>query len=315
MALKAGSGYVKYGTSSSHQFLLQTGVRQGSLLGGPLWAVYIDDLFQQLRQSDCGLVFNGVYQGVQAYADDIVLSSSTNSSLKVMLDITQKFAATHQIRLNPKKTVALHSGRVRSQPIRTFSVEGSVIPPVSRFRYLGYELITFGHRNRVKVCVSIRPILHNFFAATNSILLLKCYDVLLRARLLRTYALPYLDNGFQVLNFLQRKERFALYSAFSKALRRCLKLHSRASTDLVCAAVAWLPPDIRAAQLVVYPDFRCMCQDRCDVSDRWREGNHRCKICIQQFMLRGSDKNYRPFRHAARQRQHRENMCFLHVYA
>ena len=103
-----------------------------------------------------------MYQGVQAYADDIVLSSSTNSSLKVIPDTTQKFAATHQIRLNPKKTVALNSGRVRSQPIRTFSVEGPVIPPVSRFRYLGYELITFGHRNRVKVCVSILPILRNF---------------------------------------------------------------------------------------------------------------------------------------------------------
>ena len=123
LALKAGSGYVKYGTYTSNHFLLQTGVRQGSLLGGPLWAVYIDVLLQQLRQSDCGLVFNGVYQGVQAYADDIVLSSSTNSSLKVMLGITRKFAATHQIRLNPKKTVALHSGRVRSQPIRTFQLK------------------------------------------------------------------------------------------------------------------------------------------------------------------------------------------------
>ena len=44
--LAASTGVVRLGGTVGREFTLSAGVRQGSLLGGVLWAVYVDELLQ-----------------------------------------------------------------------------------------------------------------------------------------------------------------------------------------------------------------------------------------------------------------------------
>ena len=102
--LTAARGQVKYGGSRSSVFQLDIGVRHGSLLGGLLWTIYVDSLLNDLQQSGLGCHFRDRWCGAFLYADDICLISSTSAALKGSVQITEKFAEQHQVKLNPLKS-------------------------------------------------------------------------------------------------------------------------------------------------------------------------------------------------------------------
>ena len=63
------------------------GVRQGGVLSPYLYAIYVDDLINELRSSGYGVHIGSVFVGCLLYADDIVLLSPFYYGLQKLLSI------------------------------------------------------------------------------------------------------------------------------------------------------------------------------------------------------------------------------------
>ncbi|XP_065675632.1 uncharacterized protein LOC136091848 [Hydra vulgaris] len=102
---RSGTANVSYLGCTSEEFRLSQGVRQGSILSPHLYNIYTENLLEKIvSESKVGTSINGVYTGVIAYADDIILQSSTISGLQNLINIVQKYVISNFIKLNAEKT-------------------------------------------------------------------------------------------------------------------------------------------------------------------------------------------------------------------
>ena len=90
---------IRWGSSFSHSFNVSNGVRQGSVLLPVLFSVYLDGLLEELARSGVGCHCGCVFAGAICYADDIVLLAPCPSSLRIMLQICDKYAQNHGLSL------------------------------------------------------------------------------------------------------------------------------------------------------------------------------------------------------------------------
>jgi hypothetical protein len=269
--LTSASGQVKFGGSRSSVFLLEAGVRQGSLLGGLLWNIYVDSLISELKISSLGCHFGEIWSGAFLYADDICLVSSTTAGLNGLIQITVNFAKQHQVRLNPLKSRVMVSGPSKRNNLQPVIITGQEVKEVNVFRYLGFELTV---SLKGKLTVAVKPALGKLYRAANSILAIPgCTKPLLRLRLIKAVALPHVDYVLSLWRFITPVSRKLLSSAVNRVLRRCLGLHHNCSGDLVCWAAGVTTSAVRAGHLLVFPamptvsphlgeDTRAVCQLR-----------------------------------------------------
>ena len=249
--LAASTGVVRLGGVESIQFDLGAGVRQGSLLGGALWAVYVDELLQQLRASGRGCVADQQFLGVTVYADDICLLSPSASGMRELLRICSEFAASHQVRLNPAKSVYLAAGQPTRRDAPCFELDGVPLTRVHAVKYLGYALVFL---RSGRLVVDAGPLLRAFFGAANAIATIPGAGIsALRVRLLAAYASPFADMLLMLAEHLPPRRLTDVGRATCRALRRALGLHPCCGVDLACAVGGWVPPDCRAGQLLLRP--------------------------------------------------------------
>ena len=76
---------VKYQNCLSNEWKLSNGVRQGGVLSGILFCIYIDSLIDKISQMKVGCKLELVRSNFIAYADDIVLSAPSRDALKLLL--------------------------------------------------------------------------------------------------------------------------------------------------------------------------------------------------------------------------------------
>ena len=62
------------------------GVKQGDNLSPTLFALFINDLAEELKTLNCGISINGVSLCCLLYADDLLLLSDTEDNMQRMLD-------------------------------------------------------------------------------------------------------------------------------------------------------------------------------------------------------------------------------------
>ncbi|XP_047138787.2 RNA-directed DNA polymerase from mobile element jockey [Hydra vulgaris] len=106
------SASVSYLDCKSYPFYLTQGVRQGSILSPHLYNIYTQNLLETLQnESVVGTSINGNYTGVVAYADDIILLSSTVSGLQKLINICNMYTHKNCIKLNADKTEFLLTGK------------------------------------------------------------------------------------------------------------------------------------------------------------------------------------------------------------
>ena len=120
-------------------FAVKCGVLQGGILSPLLFAIYIDDLIQDLRKSGYGSYIGRLFIGAIAYADNICLLSCFCTGLQKMLDICSMYGINWDIRFNPSKSQVMIIGGTASVNM-TVCLSNKVVLWVSKVNYLGLYL-------------------------------------------------------------------------------------------------------------------------------------------------------------------------------
>ena len=71
---------------SSRVYKVAQGTKQSGVLSPCLFLVFINDLMEELNNTNAGVFINGVYFGSPMFADDLTMLSKMKSGLDKMLE-------------------------------------------------------------------------------------------------------------------------------------------------------------------------------------------------------------------------------------
>ena len=133
---------VKYGSSLSEEWKISNGVRQGGVLSGLFFSIYIDSLIEKVSKSKTGCML-GIYRSnIIAYADDLVLMAPSAKSLQTLIDVAFNEAEDLDLLFNLSKTKVMvfcwHKHNYKGRSMRIHEVGNQPIEHVTSKKYLGY---------------------------------------------------------------------------------------------------------------------------------------------------------------------------------
>ena len=89
---------VRYGNGYSSEWKLCNGIRQGGVLSGILFNLYVNDLIDNVSKSKLGCKLGVYTSNIVAYADDLVILTPSRSSLQILIQLINN--EIRKIRLN-----------------------------------------------------------------------------------------------------------------------------------------------------------------------------------------------------------------------
>ena len=132
---------IKWGQATSEYFTISNGVRQGGILSPRLFAVYVDDLSEQLIDARFGCFVEHQCINHVMYADDICLLAPSTLGLQKLLDVCYKFSQCNEIVFNIFKSVYVVFRHKRYKLFcPTFSLHSDRLNRIPETKYLGYLL-------------------------------------------------------------------------------------------------------------------------------------------------------------------------------
>ena len=135
---EGGSCRVKVDGVLSASFVVERGVKQGSVLSPALFLLVMDPLLRQLQASGLGLTVNRFYAGGFLHADDIRTLATSEESLQRQVALVDAFAKENFLRLNLSKCEIVLFSRDQSTALPICEVDGSVLPAGVVGKCLGY---------------------------------------------------------------------------------------------------------------------------------------------------------------------------------
>ena len=162
--------YVQWASCDSSSFKVTNGVRQGGILSPKLFIVYMDDLSDQLNNSNIGGNF-GIGQLVNhiSYADDMCLLSFSTAGMQKLLNICDQYSNDHDLIYNSKKTMCMSftTKSCKSHECK-LSLNQESLSYVKEARYLGVVIQSSGtdkdvHRQMRKYYAGINTLIRRFF--------------------------------------------------------------------------------------------------------------------------------------------------------
>ena len=79
------TAWVKWGSARSSCFGILNGTRQGSVLSPCIFAIYMDELLEELRKLGVGCHIGDVFMGAAGFADDVILLAPSRTAMQLML--------------------------------------------------------------------------------------------------------------------------------------------------------------------------------------------------------------------------------------
>ena len=122
-------------------FSVSSGVRQGDSLSPILFAIYINDLYDEIAECDAGISIGGEKLHMLLYADDIVMVSPNAEKAQKQLNVLTSWCAKCRMQINAKKSQILHI-RNYQKPRSTTELHccGQKLDYTDQYKYLGYIL-------------------------------------------------------------------------------------------------------------------------------------------------------------------------------
>ena len=99
---------MQLGNRTTDWFPVPPGVRQGDSLSPTLFAVYINDLAEQVNSINSGIKFGGEQLSILMYADDLICLAPDENKLQMLLDVVTVWCDKWLMKINPKKTQVMH---------------------------------------------------------------------------------------------------------------------------------------------------------------------------------------------------------------
>jgi len=135
---------IKWGKHIPEPFHVSDGVRQGRVLSPYLFAVYLDELSNELNNIKTGCYIGEVLLNHLMFADDICMFCPSVRWLQRILDVCQAYAESHGIIFNCNKTVCmtLKAKSAKSTVTPLLALGGQYVKYVNQYKYLGIVLDT-----------------------------------------------------------------------------------------------------------------------------------------------------------------------------
>ena len=211
----------KWRNAKSDAFPVISGVRQGGVLSARFWAVYMDDLIYELRNSGVGCRISNYFIASILYADDVCLLAPSRKSIQILLDICAKYAHSWCILYNERKSKLMYFGKgFDSFSCAPIVLNGFPLEFVREWKYLGVLLLS----GNSFTCTSKKSRC-SFYRSVNSILnVLSGPSELVQMKLLYSTCVPILMYASDVVCF-PGKEMQSLHVAVNGAIRKIISYH------------------------------------------------------------------------------------------
>jgi len=135
---------ISWGRHLSEPFLMSLGVRQGVALSPYLFAVYSDDLSNEVNNIKAGCYIGEVVLNHLMFADDICVFCPSIRRLQRILDACQAYAESHGMIFNCNKTVcmAFKAKSAKSTVTPLLTLGGQNVKSVHIWgNYIGYWIL------------------------------------------------------------------------------------------------------------------------------------------------------------------------------
>ena len=219
---------VKWGNSLSSPFNVKSGVRQGGVLSGPFFNLYVNIILTKLRSSNLGCHLKNMYTGSLMYADDLILLSSSLLELQQMLNICFTTCTSLAITFNFNKSKTLIIGPSHLSISSHLILGHTPLPWTKNLDYLGITISSGPTFN-----IDLNNTRRKFFRTVNQILS-KCTFTsdLVKLSLLESYALPVLMYAVESLN-LPTLDLITINSWWNSVYRKIFHYHKWESVRLL----------------------------------------------------------------------------------
>ena len=223
---------VRYGMSLSEEWRICNGVRQGGVLSGLFFSIYIDSLLTKVSKSKLGCKLGIEMANIIAYADDIVLLAPSRTALQILIDIAHLEACRLDLKFNTEKSKCMifRSFNKKISDSLSFKIGDNHVEIVKSFKYLGFILNCnlFNaddiDRARNKFYQEFNSILRNFNFA----------DIQVKLYLFSQYCLQLYgaELWFENTHSKGNLDNFAI--GYHKAIKKLIGVSYKESTHYAC---------------------------------------------------------------------------------
>ena len=120
-------------------FPVRQGVKQGCGLSPTLFAIYINDLVNDINELNCGIDVGDTRISSFLYADDIVLLTENAEDMQRMLNVLHVWCGKWRLVVNESKTKVVHfCNRTKSQCDVLFTCGNKSVEYSDCYKYLGF---------------------------------------------------------------------------------------------------------------------------------------------------------------------------------
>ena len=128
--------HIRWGNTFSTFFCVSNGVKQGGII---LFALYVNQLTNQLIVCKEGCYFNDMCINHVLYADDICLLAPTASAMQTLLDVCYEYGIDNDILFNPIKSVCtVFKPKAYKLYLPTVFIGSDALKFIKESKYLGF---------------------------------------------------------------------------------------------------------------------------------------------------------------------------------
>ena len=225
---------VKYNASLSSEWKLSNGVRQGGVLSGHFFNIYIDSLLEKISNMKVGCNLGIIKSNIIAYADDIVLLAPSTYALELLFNeaVLEASELHLEFNLNKTKLMKFHSSgkHVCHTEKKEVKVNNHLIEIVSSYKYLGFVLA-----NNLSNADDMIRAKKKFYSEFNLILRKFGFtDKKVKLFLFKQYCLQIYGGDLWFGNNKSRNVFKQFEVGYHKAIKKILNLSSHESNHYAC---------------------------------------------------------------------------------